>query len=429
MKEKVKVLWFSRTPGLAENQLKNRNVGGGWIKSLQTLLNNHSKIELAISFYTFELHEKEFYHDGVKYFPIILNRGESILHKALYNWRHRKVSKQELDRINEIVATYNPDLIHVFGTESAFGLISEYTSKPTIIHLQGLIDPCFRNFLPPSYSFWHVIKRSNLMEFFYGIGLIHEYMAFIILRKQEKRIFEATKYYMGRTRWDKSYVDAKANNGVYFHLDEVIRPEFFNESTSLCLSGKFKIITTINPAVYKGLEHILITAHLLKTKSIINFEWIVAGVESTHSLISFFESKEKLSFSENNVRFVGKKNEVDLVNELRSTNLFVHPSHIDNSPNSVCEAMVMGLPVIANNVGGLSSLIKHKIDGYLYENDPIVLFSYIVEIYNNYDEAKEIARKGQITARHRHNPELIISGLMRIYKTVIKAVDGISCDL
>ncbi len=42
---------------------------------------------------------------------------------------------------------------------------------------------------------------------------------------------------------------------------------------------------------------------------------------------------------------------------------------MDNSPNSVCEAMASGLVVVASNAGGLPSLIKNKFDGFLFDKD------------------------------------------------------------
>ena len=37
--------------------------------------------------------------------------------------------------------------------------------------------------------------------------------------------------------------------------------------------------------------------------------------------------------------------------ELSSSRVYIHPAIIDNSPNSLCEAQIVGCPVIAANVG------------------------------------------------------------------------------
>ena len=48
---------------------------------------------------------------------------------------------------------------------------------------------------------------------------------------------------------------------------------------------------------------------------------------------------------------------------------------MDNSPNSLCEAMAVGMPVIASNIGGIPSLIDDEVNGLLFKvNDSNDLF-------------------------------------------------------
>lgn len=41
------------------------------------------------------------------------------------------------------------------------------------------------------------------------------------------------------------------------------------------------------------------------------------------------------------------------------------PSHIENSPNNLCEAMILGMPCIATDAGGTSTLLSNMKDGLL----------------------------------------------------------------
>ena len=43
------------------------------------------------------------------------------------------------------------------------------------------------------------------------------------------------------------------------------------------------------------------------------------------------------------------------------------PSVNENSPNSLAEAMVSGMPIIAYNVGGISSMFENGKSGILVE--------------------------------------------------------------
>ena len=97
--------------------------------------------------------------------------------------------------------------------------------------------------------------------------------------------------------------------------------------------------------------------------------------------------------------------------------MFVHTSYIDNSPNSVCEAQFLGIPIISTNVGGIRSLIKENESGILVpSNDPYYLASQIIKLFSDKTEAIRLGIKGRIVAKERHNPTVIINALISIYK-------------
>ena len=53
------------------------------------------------------------------------------------------------------------------------------------------------------------------------------------------------------------------------------------------------------------------------------------------------------------------------------SDIFVSASHIENSPNNVAEAMILGMPCIATFAGGTSSYIEDNKNGILYVNKSI----------------------------------------------------------
>lgn len=65
------------------------------------------------------------------------------------------------------------------------------------------------------------------------------------------------------------------------------------------------------------------------------------------------------------VSFLGRLEADDIAQLYRSADLMLNPSTVDNSPNSVIEAMACGIPVVSTNVGGIPKLIKHEWDGLM----------------------------------------------------------------
>ena len=61
------------------------------------------------------------------------------------------------------------------------------------------------------------------------------------------------------------------------------------------------------------------------------------------------------------------------------SNVFVSPSTIENSPNSLGEAMLLGIPCISSDVGGVKNLLKHEEEGYVYQTDAPYMLAYYVK--------------------------------------------------
>lgn len=104
-----------------------------------------------------------------------------------------------------------------------------------------------------------------------------------------------------------------------------------------------------------------------------------------------------------------------------NADIFIHPSYIDNSPNSVCEAQICGLPVIAANVGGVSSLIEHKKTGLLVPaNAPYDICYWIKELINNDNLRESLSNNAVFTAKERHNPQTIVKNILEVYQSILK---------
>ena len=69
--------------------------------------------------------------------------------------------------------------------------------------------------------------------------------------------------------------------------------------------------------------------------------------------------------------------------------MYVHTAYIENSPNSICEAQIIGMPIISTMVGGIATLVRNGIDGDLLPaNDPWLLANAIVELSKDKDRMK-----------------------------------------
>jgi glycosyltransferase involved in cell wall biosynthesis len=418
----MKILWFSPISLSLDKTGKFYYPGGNWIHSLKELLKNEQNIELGIAY--FGDNESTFQDsDGTKYYQILRN-SESKLSKLFKNWRHEIDDFNQIDKLLGTIDDFKPDVIHIFGTESVFGKIINSTPIPVIIHLQGLINPCLNAWKFSGYNTISLLRNSNLILLLKGYGYFHNYFRFKKMAQRELDIFSCGVNFMGRTHWDKEITKLYSPKAAYFHCDEVIRDGFYYTKWKMPKSEKVNLSSTMNPNIYKGLDLILKTAILLKKNSSIDFEWNIYGIEQNSEYANLVADVVGDSFDNNNIVFNGMTLADDLLNGILKSQLFVHPSYIDNSPNSVCEAQLIGLPVISTNVGGISSLIKDGVDGFLVpSNEPHMLASKIIDLVNDPDRLKLISSNSIKVANDRHNRSKIKSDLLNIYNEILNKSD------
>ena len=109
-----------------------------------------------------------------------------------------------------------------------------------------------------------------------------------------------------------------------------------------------------------------------------------------------------------------------MANRLLKSNVFVQASSIENSPNSLGEAMLLGVPCIASNVGGTSTMLKDKEDGFLYPfGDYALLAYYIDQVFKNNDYALKFSKNSQKHANITHNKKTNENCMIEIYKKII----------
>lgn len=414
----MKVLWFANTSSLYD-QGKHNYHGGGWIESLELLVKEQKDIELGVSFYHLTDSEKVT-KSGTTYFPILRKSAKINPFKAVFNnWRGKFDEERLDDKFLNIINNFQPDVIHVFGTEGPFSKIQELTNIPVVIHIQGIINPCLNTYYPVNQSEWSfLLNKDYFFNNLIGNSPAFGKKRFIVRAKREQNFLSKAKFIMGRTYWDKMLAELYNPNVRYFHIDEVLRDVFYKYGDTIKHKPKqkFKIISTLSPTVYKGIDVVLKTAKQLKVLTNFDFQWEIIGLDENATLLIHFEKTEKIKHQDVNIICSGRKNPEEMIELMRASNVFVHPSYIDNSPNSVCEAQILGLPVIACNVGGVSTLVQHEKTGFLVPSNGVFeLVHYLCILNDDENLRKEIGQQARKVAFERHNRDKIVSDLLMVY--------------
>lgn len=411
----MKVLWFEvTTPGRYTNE---NAIIAGWQDSLENIIKEVPNVELYISFISPQGSNIKVI-DGITYIPISLKFSFSEKIRKKVSWAID--AKKTLTECLKVVEMYQPDIIHVFGCEWPFGLIASKTDIPVVIHIQGSIVPYYNALYPPKYNGFTLFRSAGLNLKKHIHNLLQSYRNRSNMR-MEKVVWKRVSNYMGRTDWDYALTQVMNPSAKYFHVEEALRNIFYdsNKKWAYKQEKRIKIISTGCSTYWKGVDVMLKTAYVLKCMGI-DFEWNVAGKMSKY-LRKTVEKKEGMRFEDFNVKILGYIPAEKLVDLLIDSSMMVHTAYIENSPNSICEAQCLGVPIIATYVGGIPSLIHHGVDGELVQaNDPWQIAYRIVSLSKDEKKLCFFSENARREALKRHSPANIRKQLMDCYQSIIR---------
>lgn len=419
----MKILWFTNTPcGATEKLTGNQITGGGWLYALSEQLVIKHDIELHIAFYWGEKMDS-FNYNGIYYHPILLE-GEGGKWGRLVNRyissHSDKLDKKSLPRLIEVVKEVSPDVIHIHGSESNFGMIAaEQLPCPVVLSVQGMLslitNMYYRGFTKQEISKNEGIRPKILMS---GISLKEK----SIRRRgeMERAFFKNIPNIIGRTFWDKAGSLALNPQRRYYEVGEIMRHEFYEQQwIKDAYSNPFVICSTISSGYFKGLETVYQTAQILKNVGF-QFVWNIIGSQNGDTLVRLSEKKVGEKAENLGIHLVGTKNATEMVEMMTQADLFVQVSHIENSPNSLCEAMLLGMPIIATFAGGTASLLENDVEGRLIQDgEPYSMAGMIMEMAADFNNAQQMGKNAKETAQKRHDPEYVCGQLLNAYHEIL----------
>ena len=415
MNSKMKVLWITNFPlpdvcieiGILPHK------GGSWMYSLAKQLSSIGEIELCIlSFY-----------NNIQFEGVVKGIKYVVLPTKLLNDKDQLYLKYR-----QLTEKINPDLLHIHGTESVFGLyyLEACPNVKSIVSIQGLVEIYSRYFYG-TIGYLDMLRNTSLVECLRKKTFYHHKKFFTRKGKNEIKYFLKTDFVLGRTNWDYSHSKSFNNSVNYRFCNETLRNEFYT-SKKWDIQKKVNYSIFVSQASYpiKGF-HILLKAVSLLKREFPLIEIRVAGesfsrkpsISDKLKLTGYWYGKYIYSLIEKSnlsVTFLGVLNTEDMRDEFLNCHVTVCPSSIENSPNSIGEAQILGTPVIASYVGGVPDMVHHENTGLLYRfEEPELLANCIRRLFTNNDLASEISMNAIVRATERHSSKKIVKDLLSIY--------------
>jgi glycosyltransferase involved in cell wall biosynthesis len=415
----MKVLWITNTlfPDVC-NELKIEvPVVGGWMFSAALeLLHENTTIQLAVATLSQVDQKKTFVINGITYFLLPFSKQEGKYNKGLEShWK-------------EIQNSFQPDLVHIHGTEYSHGLayINACGPENVVVSIQGLMSIIGRyyfsgidkNKLRKNITLRDIIRRDSIF------GQKKEFQK---RGEIEKVMIQSVSHIIGRTAWDKAHSWSISPQANYHFCNETLRSEFYQHTWEL--SGCEKHSIFLSQAYYpiKGLQQIIkalpiILRHFPDTKIYVagrdfvtNRGWRLNGFGK------YIRSLMKECGVTDKIIFTGILHEKEMSERYIASHVFVCPSSIENSPNSVGEAQLLGVPCVAAYVGGIPDMISDNETGLLYRFEEIEMLAMSVcKIFDDDFLAQKISGNAIKKASIRHDKHQNAKVLSEIYSTISK---------
>lgn len=412
----MKVLWFSNSPGAAYND--NIKGTGSWMASLDYAMQRVVDLHIA---YMYPYKQASFKNGFTTYHPLY---SGNLVVKLLKN-RFLPFIRKDMDNIYiKLIEDINPDIIHIHGSENDFHNIVSKTQIPVVMSVQGNITVYSYKYLSGFHGkYLSTPKKSiSFQSLIFGRDSFKNGLKWMksLASIEQKNLFNI-KYIIGRTDWDYRITRVLSPNSNYYIGNEILRNSFYKVKwQNKDFSGLIKIHTTNGDNYYKGFEDICFTLFLLNSLGY-NIEWTVAGVSENSTINRITKRYLKDKYPHKGIKLMGAIDEMMLCNILKDTNIYVMPSHIENSPNNLCEAMIMGIPCIATHAGGTASILKDHEEGLIIQDgDPWAMAGAIIELINNPKQAILYGANARKKALERHDRDTIVNTLIDIYQDIIE---------
>ena len=426
---KKKILWIVNImlPEIAKALELDYSVREGWLSGIFDMISGEedSEYEIGIAYpYMGTVKDPVITVKGIKCYPFYEELG------------FPQDYDQALEgRLKMIIDDFKPDMLHIFGTEFPHALAAaKVFAQPmkTLVGIQGLCSAIARDYyarLPE-----RVISKVTFRDFIRHDSIKDQKKKFEKRGEHEIELLNKVNYITGRTKFDYEKTRVINPASVYLPLNESMRACFYEEDRwSPEYTKMHSIFLGQGDYPIKGMHFVLEAVGGL-VKKYPDIKLYVAG----NSIINARTFKDKLKTPsyglylrqiikeyglEDHIEVLGMLSPEKMKETYLKSSVFVCASYVENSPNTIAEAMLLGMPVVTSNAGGIPSMISED-EGIIVERGMISeLREAIDNIFTMEDEMDrsltDMCTRAHERAVKDHDRKKNYEDLLKIYDRIL----------
>ena len=330
------------------------------------------------------------------------------------------------------IRSFQPDVIHSWGVEyhHALAMVNAAEAEGKLSHMVASIQGLCR-FLAEHYTDGipeKVCCASTLRDLLRKDNIRQQQEKFVLRGELETKALEKLCHVIGRTDWDKSCALSINPDITYHFCNETLRESFYEGRWNYDSCKKHSVFASSCAYPIKGFHYLLEAFAKVSevypdaTLAVTGRSFLAADFKgklrqgSYEKYLASLAEKYRL---EDKLVFLGHLSAEQMIQAYLDANVFVLSSTLENSPNSLGEAMLLGVPSVAADVGGVRNLMRHGEEGMIYESGDVQsLGDHILRLFAMEDEATALGEAAAAHAMQTHDPEKNLRELMAIYHEI-----------
>ncbi len=340
-----------------------------------------------------------------------------------------------IEAIKQAADESKPDLIHVWGTENYWGLLTArcMLEGPAVLDMQGIKYACAR-------VYYGGLTLSERIQCVAPLDVLRPGSSFFLGKKRfeqwgkfEKEMIMKHNFISTQSDWVRAHITAVNPGCTLFKTGIALRREFFKTAPWSPPGHQNKdapsIFTSSSSAfAYKGI-HVLIRAIAILKNKYSGIRLNVAGdIMKKGIRISgyprWLQSETRRLGITDSINWLGPLDADGIIRHFRQASAVVVPSFIETYSLALAEAMLVGVPVVVSYAGAMPELADDGESALFFPPGDESLCAWQLDrIFSDQDLASRLSQNARQTGLSRNDPLTVVERQIGIYNDILGSVN------
>lgn len=326
-------------------------------------------------------------------------------------------------------AEFAPDVVHVWGTEGYWGLLTArgHIRAPALLEMQGLKQSMVGVY-DGGLGWLDRMRCVGIKEMITGQTLARERRTFARWGHREEEMIRGHRFIDVQSRWTAAQVRAIQPGAELFEADRMLRTSI-EEAAPWQPARQMAVFTSSAYSVpFKGLHVAIRAVAALRTRCP-GVRLRIAGAHQRSGLrtggyVRWLNALIGDLHMEDCVDWLGALSGTEIVRELQAAGAALIPSFVESYCVAMAESMWVGVPTVAAFNGGIAHLGRDSRTCLLFPRGDVAMCAQQLErVLTDAPLAAGLARQARAAALARHDRATLVARQITTYRHVLAQSD------